>query len=233
MKTFNRVFLSAILAGGIAGIVLAFIQHYTVMPLLFEAESYEVSSSDDTSNSHSDHDHGSHSHSDDVWAPEDGAERTFFTALNSFIVAIGFGLILTALYSLRDTVTWKAGIVWGFAGFCAVNLAPAFGLPPELPGDAAAEIGQRQTWWVLTVILTAVGIWLVAFSEKQGVRLFGIVLIVLPHIIGAPQPEVHTSLAPADLREDFIHLSLATNAFFWIILGALCAYFYNRFEPQE
>ncbi len=234
MKAFNRVFLAAVLAGGIAGVFLAFIQHQTVMPLLFEAETYESSAdsvADDVSSQ--EHDHSSHQHSEDAWAPEDGAERTFFTALNSLIVGIGFALILTALYSLHNTVTWKSGIVWGFAGFCAVNLAPAFGLPPELPGDAAADIGQRQVWWVLTVLLTATGIWLIAFSESRGTRLFGIILIVLPHIFGAPQPDVHTSLAPAELRENFIHLSLATNAVFWMLLGALSAYFYQRFDPKE
>jgi len=238
MKIFNRIFLAAILAGGIAGVFLAFIQHQTIMPILLEAETYESSeesAANDTSNHDHGHDHSSHHHDEDAWAPGDGAERTFFTALNSFIIAIGFALILTALYSLHESVNWKSGIIWGFAGFCAVNLAPSFGLPPQLPGDAAADfdIGQRQVWWVLTVLLTATGIWLIAFSKNSGTRLLGIIFIVLPHIFGAPQSEIHAGLAPAELREKFIHLSLLTNAVFWTLLGALSAYFYTRFKSKE
>lgn len=216
MKAFNRLLLTALIAGVLSGLFLAAVQHFTIMPMLFEAESYETGGSD-----------GLHA-GDEAWAPEDGIERTFYTALNSMIVGFGFGLLLTACYALRGSVTWRAGILWGLGGFAAFNLAPALGLPPELPGDAAAGLGERQLWWVLTVIVTAMGLWIIAFQPKRSLKLFGLAFILIPHIVGAPQPAVHESLAPAELRSMFIYTSLFTNAIFWIVLGILCAIIYNR-----
>ena len=217
MKVFNRLLLTALIAGALSGLFLAAVQHFTIMPMLFEAESYETGGGEK----------GEHT-AEEAWAPEDGTERTFFTALNSAIVGIGFGLLLTAAYVLRGRVSWRGGILWGLAGFAAVNLAPSLGLPPELPGDAAAGLGERQIWWVLTVIVTAIGLWIIAFQPKKSLKLFGAAFILIPHIVGAPQPEVHESLAPAELRTMFIYTSLVTNAIFWMVLGVLCAVFYNR-----
>lgn len=222
MKAFNRIFLAALLAGGIAGLFLGGIQHFTVVPMIIEAESYEIAGEK------------AESMGEETWAPEDGAERTFYTVTNSVILGIGLGLLLTACYALRRKhVTWKQGILWGLAGFAAFNLAPALGLPPELPGDVAAGIEQRQVWWLLTVIVTAIGLWIIAFQPSRYLKLFGVALVVLPHIFGAPHPETHGGLAPDELRQAFIITSLATNAIFWIVLGMLCAYFYHQFGNKE
>ncbi|QMU61135.1 MAG: cobalt transporter [Gammaproteobacteria bacterium] len=223
MKTFNRIFLTALFAGLLAGLALAGLQHYTVIPMILEAETYEVTDSDDAA------DHGE----EEAWAPEDGTERTFYTATNSIIVGIGFGLLLSACYAIRRNIRWHHGILWGLAGFAAFHLAPSFGLPPELPGDAAAQLEQRQVWWVITVVLTAIGLWIIAFQPKSYLKLFGIALIALPHVFGAPQPEVHHGLAPEELRTSFKFASLGTNAIFWIVLGTLSAYFYVRIEDRS
>ncbi len=56
-------------------------------------------------------------------------------------------------------------------------------------------------------------------------------LIVLPHIIGAP---LHTGGAgggvPAELASEFAVATLAVTGLFWVVLGGLTGYFYNRFE---
>ncbi|MEI2612914.1 MAG: CbtA family protein [Candidatus Promineifilaceae bacterium] len=51
----------------------------------------------------------------------------------------------------------------------AFQLAPAFGLPPELPGMAAADLGARQVWWCGTALATGVGI----FGHRQVPQLDG------------------------------------------------------------
>jgi predicted cobalt transporter CbtA len=53
-------------------------------------------------------------------------------------------------------------------------------------------------------------------------------LLVVPHVIGAPQPEVHESLAPQALEAQFKVASLLTNAAFWLALGLLSAWLYRR-----
>ncbi len=223
MKLFNQIFLSALFAGIIGGLLLAGVQHFTVVPMILEAETYEVTEEAPTTG-----------HSEkEAWAPEDGNERTFFTASSSIIIGIGFALLLAVGYTLRGSITWQKGILWGLAGWIVFNLAPSFGLPPELPGDAAAGLEQRQVWWILTVILTAVGLWILAFQPKPYLKLFGLALLALPHIFGAPQPAVHEGLAPPELRTSFHLATLFTNAVFWVALGALSALFFNRFEQNK
>ncbi len=222
MKLFNQIFLSALFSGLIAGLVLAGVQQFTVVPMIIEAEAYEVSEEPVANETLA----------DEPWSPEDGLERSFFTASSSVVIAIGFGLLLAACYSLRKTVTWQKGILWGLAGWAAFSLAPSFGLPPELPGDAAAGLEQRQVWWLLTVVLTAIGLWIIAFQPKSYLKVFGVALIGLPHVFGAPQPEVHEGLAPQELRTAFHFTTLAVNAVFWIALGVLSALFFNRFAER-
>ena len=223
MQIFNKIFITALFAGVLAGLVLAGLQHFTVVPMILEAETFETSGADEGITTHEEK---------EAWAPEDGTERTFFTATNSIIVGIGFGLLLTACYAIRKNIRWQHGILWGLAGFAAFHLAPSFGLPPELPGDAAADLEQRQVWWILTVTLTAIGLWIIAFQPKSYLKLFGVALIALPHVFGAPQPEIHQGLAPDTLRTAFRITSLATNAVFWIVLGIISAYTYNKLENR-
>lgn len=221
MKAFNTILLTALLAGGLAGLVLGGVQQITVVPLILEAETYETGEAEESEAAPGDE--------AEEWAPEDGVERTLWTVLNSMLVGIGFGLLLTACYALRGKVTWQGGILWGLAGFVVFNLAPALGLPPELPGDAAAGLEQRQVWWVLTAAVTAAGLWIIAFQPKPYLKLFGVALLVLPHLFGAPHPETHGGLAPDELRDSYIVATLLTNSVFWILLGVFCALFYRHF----
>ena len=240
LSKIQGIFWPALLAGGIAGLLLTGLQLFTITPKIVQAETYEVDevvsdngghTHEQESRTHSDHGHGHAEENGEAWAPADGAERAFYTSLNSIIVSIGFGLLLTACYALRGYVTWIKGILWGVAGFAVFHLAPALGLPPKLPGDMTAELGTVQMWWWFTVITTAAGLWVIAF-QKTYFKLAGVVLIILPHLFGAPQPESQGGLAPQELRNVFIITSLTTNAVFWVVLGMLSAYFFNRFGKE-
>lgn len=223
----NRIFLTALLAGGIAGVVLAGIQQFTVVPMILEAETYETAAGASHSHGHGDH-HGGAVAGEEAWAPQDGSERSFYTFVNSVIAGIGFALLLVACYAMQKNVNWTRGILWGLGGFAAFHLAPSLGLPPELPGAAAAELGARQEWWLLTVVLTAAGLLMLAFVSG-GIRWLGLAVITVPHLLGAPQPDVHGGLAPVELANAFIYTSLLTDAIFWVILGAVSAFLYRRF----
>lgn len=211
MKAVNRIFLVAILAGGIAGLFLAEIQYFMLVPMVIEAETYDTANVNE-------HD----------WLSTDSTKQIFFIAAQRVIAGIGFGLLLTACYSFCRAITLRSGIWWGLAGFTAFHFSPALGLPPELPADVVEGSGMRQVWWLLTVITTAAGLWLIVFQSSYYQKLLGATIIILPHLFGVPQAEVYCGLAPEGLRSDFIHTSLITNAIFWIVLGPLSAYFFNR-----
>jgi predicted cobalt transporter CbtA len=52
--------------------------------------------------------------------------------------------------------------------------------------------------------------------------------MVLPHLIGAPQPSEHGDSAPVGLAQEFVIASLASTGLFWIALGTASGWLYKR-----
>ncbi|MFJ3450330.1 CbtA family protein [Pseudomonas sichuanensis] len=225
----TRIARTAGFSGLLAALLLTLLQSFWVAPLILQAETYESAA---PAAEH--HEHGEaaaaheHEHSAEAWAPEDGWQRVLSTTGGNLVVAVGFALILVALYSLREPGRVSTGALWGLAGFAVFCLAPTLGLPPELPGTAAADLGQRQTWWIGTAAATAAGLALLVFGRNWLLKVLGAALLVVPHVIGAPQPAVHESLAPEALETQFKIASWLTNAAFWVALGLLSAWLYRR-----
>lgn len=153
----GRVVLAVLLAGIAAGLVMGVIQHVRLTPLILEAEAFERAGTP-ASHSHGttpetgsttesdghDHDHG------EGWAPADGWQRTLSTTVTAAMTGAGFAAVLAAVSLLTGLqISRRNGMIWGLCGFLAVTLAPAAGLPPELPGMAAADLFVRQVWWVV------------------------------------------------------------------------------------
>jgi len=239
-----RVLLAAIFAGVIAGVFASVAQSYRVVPLILEAETYETGghSHGEAGHSHgeADHSHGEAGHShgqagadsgeeDAAWAPSDGFERTFFTLIANVVVGVAFSMILTAgILIARQSITPKTGLVWGTCGFVVFVLAPNFGLPPELPGMAAGDLQDRQFWWIATVICTSAGLWLFAFRRGAVWMVAGLLLVLAPHLYGAPQPESHESAVPAHLAAEFATATIVTSALFWLVLGGALGWLLAR-----
>lgn len=235
-----RVLLAALLAGVLAGAFATAAQSIRVNPLILEAEKYEGQgdgghshATTNTEAGHSDgegHSHGTAASEEaEAWAPEDGFERVFYTLVSNVLVGVAFSLILTAAILLcRQPISLQSGLVWGAAGFVVFVLAPNFGLSPELPGMPAADLNERQIWWLATVILTAGGLALFAFAEKMPFMLLGTILIALPHIYGAPMPDSHASAVPASLAVEFAVATIVTSGLFWLLLGGVLGNFLQR-----
>lgn len=219
---FRRIVTSACLAGLLAGLVLTGVQRVRVVPIILEAETYETTAQEAA---HSPEGTG---HAHEGWAPEEGMERTFWTAIANVLSAIGFALLLVAIYSQRSKVDWRQGVLWGLGGYAAFFLSPAFGLAPEIPGTQAAELGLRQAWWLSTVISTGIGLAMIVLVRPWGWKAAGVVLLVIPHLIGAPHPYVHGASAPQELAHAFALASGIANAIFWVVLGAGSAVAFRR-----
>ncbi|WP_060512891.1 CbtA family protein [Pseudomonas sp. NBRC 111124] len=224
----KRIARTAGFSGLLAALLLTLLQSFWVAPLILQAETYESAAPAAEHHSHGEEASAGHSHDEEAWSPEDGWQRILSTTGGNLVVAVGFALILAALYSLREPGRISTGALWGLAGFAVFCLAPTLGLPPELPGTAAADLGQRQGWWIGTAAATALGLALLVFARHGLLKALGAVLLVVPHVIGAPQPEVHESLAPQALETQFKIASWLTNAAFWLALGLLSAWLYRR-----
>jgi cobalt transporter subunit CbtA len=194
------------------------------VPLILEAEQYEKPAATMPGDTHQ---HAG------AWEPQNGVERTAYTLLADVLTGIGFALLLAAGIALcGGEVTWRHGLFWGLAGFAAFTIAPGLGLPPQLPGTEAGPLAERQLWWLVTVAMTGGALALFAFTKRASLAAIGVILIVLPHIYGAPSTSEHASAVPAALTHSFIVAATVINFLFWLILGASTGYFYGRLQPD-
>jgi cobalt transporter subunit CbtA len=226
---FGRMFYASCVVGLICGLLLTGMQALGVVQIIAQAETYESQAPGTTpANTHQHADGHSHSHGD-AWAPEDGLERTMWTSISNIATSIGFALLIIATISWRNRSGIKQGLLWGAVGFVAFFGSPALGLTPELPGAVAADLLSRQIWWLGTVTASALGLGLIIVARAPSAKVVGVVLLLVPHIIGAPHPQVAGGLAPQALAEQFVYAATITNALFWLSLGACCALAYRHF----
>jgi cobalt transporter subunit CbtA len=111
--------------------------------------------------------------------------------------------------------------------------APSFGLPPELPGTEAAPLVERQVWWIGTAIATGAGLYAAARLRNIAGYAIAVVLIALPHVIGAPHPETPGGLAPEELEHKFVVVAIAISLVFWLVLGVLTGALFKRYAKEE
>ena len=221
MEAFRKLMLVALLSGTIAGLAWFAVQYAAVLPLIETAEKYEAASPD-----HHEHDEG--------WRPADGWQRNSLTALSTVFTSIGFASILFGVVSLTGRpMDARRGALWGMAAFACFALAPSLGLPPEPPGVEAAGVFERQIRWSATAIATAAGLFLLLRRANSWVpRLGGLACLAAPHLVGAPAAS-GASVVPADLIRQFMVASLCASALFWLTLGALGGFLYNRSVSRE
>jgi cobalt transporter subunit CbtA len=220
----RRILFTALIAGFVAGLFSAGLQQLKITPLIDRAEIYEAAGA------------AAHGHDESTaeWEPRAGFERIGLTVLADVLTGIGFALLLTGAIALASLAGYpidaRRGLLWGAAGFAAFVLAPALGLPPSVPGMAAADLAQRQEWWVGTALATALGIGLIVFGRELPYRLVGVALVLLPQAIGAPAPPEGGSAVPPQLAAEFAVLTIAAAGMFWMVLGSLAGWLYARFE---
>lgn len=233
MGTFRSIVFSSVIAGVIVGLMVTFAHQVGTVPLILKSEAFEQTEPAAPAAA-TDHAHDAaapaHDHGGEAWMPADGVERNLYTALGDILTAIGFALLLSSAYVLSGRrVTWREGLFWGLAGFAVFTLAPSLGLPPELPGMPASEVGPRQLWWIGTAAATAAGIALIAFKRTPLAAVAAVALIVAPHVIGAPAQPEEATLVPHGLWRDFVVAVTLTSFLFWVALGGLTGALHQRF----
>jgi cobalt transporter subunit CbtA len=247
MQMFRRLFIAAASAGLLSGLFVTLVHQVTTVPVILQAEVFEKAAdekadaaaaatpapanSSTAADAEAAHDHD-HDHDGAEWEPHDGFERTAYTVGADLLTGIGFALLLIAAFAVSGrAIDWRQGLYWGLAGFAVFILAPSIGLPPEVPGTAAAPLNDRQIWWVATALLTAGGLGLLFYKQEPKPLwvILALAMFVLPHAIGAPQPEEYASAAPESLAHRFIAATMIASLLFWASLGVLSGYFYKRF----
>lgn len=147
------------------------------------------------------------------------------------LVYTGYAMLLVAGFGLVEifgkTITAREGLLWGIAGYAAFQLMPAMGLSPEPPGIPAADLQARQIWWLCTAISTAVALGLIGYLRNAMTLGIAVILLAAPHIIGAPEVEVFSGVAPPEVSAAFAARSLGTGLMIWSALGWLAGKFWS------
>lgn len=237
----SRVLTAACVAGFLAAAAVTILQVFATTPLILRAESFEKRAAIEAPGEATlvlAHVHQAPAANakaaevNDEWKPTDGLARAAFTGLATLVSAVGYALLLTALllamgsdFGLRETLPWAV------AAFLAVNLAPAAGLPPELPGMGGEHLAQRQLWWLGTVAGTGLGLYLIGIVRTPWAVAVGLAAIVAPHVVGAPHG-AGASEVPAGLAAQFAARSLAVAFVFWIVLGVSLSWTWRRLATR-
>ena len=236
-----RVLKAALVAGFLAACVAATLQTFLTSPLILQAETYEKAAAPEAHASgyggllHLAHvNHAPADAADErAWEPGEGLPRIAFTALATLISGVGYASLLAALIlAAGRELDLQTTLRWAIGGFLAVNLAPAVGLPPELPGMGGAHLAERQIWWVCTALGTGLGLYLITHVRHHAAVGIGLIAIAVPHLIGAPHAEAVSSDVPAVLAAQFAARSLAVAFAFWTTLGLALGWYWARQEDR-
>tara|TARA_R110002094_G_scaffold16487_5_gene28027 strand:- start:1740 stop:2477 length:738 start_codon:yes stop_codon:yes gene_type:complete len=223
-----RILVSALFAGACAGLIAGILQLIFVQPVLLHAELYESGKL-------------VHFGAEAVSARPDlpgfDAVRDILSLIFTMLTYTGYALLLVAVMSLAEErgapIDGRWGILWGVAGFVVFHLAPGFSLPPEVPGVAAADVGARQLWWFATVGVSAVALWLIAFGTFRLMWVVAAILLVIPHIIGAPEPDAFSGPVPTEIGALFAARAFGVGLVAWVLLGSFAGYFWRREGGHE
>ncbi len=236
---------SAVVAGGAAGLIAALLHFAFVQEFLLLGEAYETGAKTHfAAPALADHPaaapvaEAGEGQADDAADQSPGgdavpvATRNGLTVVFTMLVYVSYGLMLVAAFGMIDgsrrRIGPTQGLLWGIAGFVTFQLAPAMGLPPELPGTIAAEIGARQFWWWGTVVATGTGLGLLALGPRIRTVAPALGLLALPHLIGAPHAEGYFGVAPPEVASAFAARALGVGLVAWSVLGWVAGYLWSR-----
>jgi len=237
---FKNLLFSAVGAGVAVALCVTVIQAFTTEPLILGAEVFEKVDAHAPAMA----EHASeaaapistaaaaspaHAHEEGAWEPANGVERTLYTMLANLLVGVAASLMLLGLMLMKgEAIDARRGALWGVFGFIAASLLPSLGLPPELPGSAAAEISSRQFWWLSTAAASGAALGLLVFAKSWLPRIAGLVLLIGPHVIGAPAPPTLSASYPAGMAGEFVVASLVLSLVLWSLSGLVGGWLHER-----
>ena len=223
-----RYITSALFAGAVTGLIAGLLQLWFVQPVLLHAELYEGG----------DLVHfGAEAVSAHPELPGFDPLRDVLSLVFTMLTYTGYAMMLIAVMSIAEDrgsyIDGRSGILWGIAGFVAFHFAPAVSLPPEVPGVAAADVAVRQVWWFGTAGAAAVALWLLAFGKSWMWWGVAVILLLAPHVVGAPEPDVFTGPVPTEIGALFAARALGVGMAAWVILGCCAGYFWQSEGKAE
>ncbi|OUS36148.1 cobalt transporter [Rhodobacterales bacterium 56_14_T64] len=219
---YSRILTSALFAGAAAGLIAALLQLVFVQPVLLHAELYETGELVHF---------GGAAVSAHPELPGFDLMRDSLSIVFTMLTYTGYALVMVALMSVAEgrgaEINARTGLIWGLAGFITFHFAPGLTLAPEVPGVAAADVADRQIWWTATVAAAGVAMWLIAFGSNKISYLIAAVLLLVPHLIGAPEPDSFSGPVPTEIGALFAARAFGVGMAAWVLVGSFAGYFWQ------
>jgi cobalt transporter subunit CbtA len=253
---FQRLIWAALGAALLVGSVQSGVQQWQAVPIILAAEVYEGQKVEATvtpmapvspevhahaAGAASAHDHAASKDAAEEWAPQDGAERMFWTWVANVLHALSMALLVFAVMGL---CMWRGAALRSLPLACAVaaagwlsfHLWPSLGLHAEIPGMDAARLGSRQGWWVLAAGSAALACTSLAWMRGAWRWVAAAVWLALPFVVGAPHISADplagfSGAAQVQLRElgtQFIWATTWVSLSFWTSMGVVCGAAFQR-----
>ena len=226
-----RLILAVIIAGLCAGLIMGGIQHYKLTPLISIAETFEKP---ETADQPCVQTMPGMDMCAESWTPAEGFERAAYTTATTMLTGAGFALLIAGISFVSGLpITKQNGLIWGLCGFLAICLAPAAGLPPELPSMPVADLHARQLWWVATAASTGFALYLNAGRKEPWSKPLAALAIALPQLFSIAQPMPNATEIPPLLAAEFVSASIVANAIFWALIGLFVAHAISYIESKN
>ncbi|MET3855330.1 CbtA family protein [Rhizobium sp. OAE497] len=212
MAYFQRLFFLALVAGVVGGVIASTLNIAINVPTIMEAEVFEHVAEHQTAADQAPHEH---KHVSVV-------RRNLITLAAMVLAFVGYAFLVSVVAEVGGGLrTWSSGLLWGMGGFLAFNLVPAIGLPPELPGMPAADLGERQLWWLCCAFGTAGAMLLATNVRNAAAYVASLVLLAAPFLFGAPTVDDVATLVPEELQRHFVLGTLAAGLVAWVAMGVM------------
>ncbi|MED5578513.1 MAG: CbtA family protein [Nitrospinota bacterium] len=219
---FQRIIFSASIAGLLSGILLTFLQHVWIIPIIRNAEKLEIKSAHNTKNTH----HNKHVNGRMFSNPN------YKSLIANTITSIAFALLMISSGGFVKNFDAKRGLFWGIAGFIIFSLMPSIVITPKLPGDISLPLSEHNMLWILTTTCTAIGLLFIIFFDKNSAKFFGLVVILFPHLVSYSFFEIKLTGELEILQEKFHLATLIISLIFWSFLGITSGYFFKKLSPN-
>tara|TARA_Y100000588_G_scaffold147530_1_gene161425 strand:- start:1404 stop:2063 length:660 start_codon:yes stop_codon:yes gene_type:complete len=217
----QRIIFSAAIAGLLSGSLVTIFQQAWITPLIRNAEKFEIKSTHNPKNHH----HKNH--------PEKHFfSKTFFKTFSAnTITSISFALLIISSSGFVKHFNTKKGFLLGIAGFVVFSLMPSIVITPKLPGDMSLPLSEHNLLWLLTTTCTAIGLLLIVLT-KTFIKVFGLIILLLPHLVSLSLPESQINNELKILQTEFHIAILITSLLFWSFLGVTSGYFFEKLNPN-
>lgn len=247
---FQRLIWAGLGAALLVGSVQTGVQQWQAVPIILAAEVYEgqkvkapvsPEARTHTPGAVSAHDHAATKDGAEEWAPQDGAERMFWTWVANVVHALSMALLV---FAVMGGCLWRGATLSSLPLACAVaavgwlsfHFWPSLGLYAEIPGLDAARLGSRQGWWVLAAGSAALACASLAALRSPLSWAAASACLALPYLVGAPHivadPLAGFSVeAQAQLRQlgtQFIWATTWVSLSFWVSMGLACGLVFQR-----